>query len=42
MTTPTNGDEFYFNASNVVHPNFDKLEVGMIVQFIEFIGDDGS
>lgn len=24
IATP-NGDEFYFNASNVVHPSFDKL-----------------
>jgi len=29
------GREFYFNRDNVVHPDFDKLEVGSEVQFIE-------
>lgn len=36
-----NGDEYYFNAANVVHPNFDKLEVGTEVHFIEAMGDEG-
>jgi ribosomal subunit interface protein len=40
IVTP-NGDEFYFNASNVVHPHFNKLEVGTPVQFIEAMGDEG-
>lgn len=35
------GDEFYFNAGNVVHPTFKKLEVGMQVHFIEMMGDEG-
>lgn len=38
--TPDDG-EFYFNASNVVHPSFDKLKVGDAVHFIEFMGDEG-
>ncbi len=35
------GEEFYFNADNVVHPKFKFLRVGMPVQFVEKIGDDG-
>ncbi|WP_267256124.1 hypothetical protein [Coxiella endosymbiont of Ornithodoros maritimus] len=41
MATP-DGEEFYFNAGNVVHPTFEKLEVGTKVQFIKGIGDDGA
>ncbi|WP_264770159.1 HPF/RaiA family ribosome-associated protein [Coxiella burnetii] len=41
IATP-DGEEFYFNAGNVVHPTFEKLEVGTTVQFIEAIGDDGA
>jgi len=36
-----NGQEYYFNAANVVHPHFDKLEVGTEVHFIEVMGDEG-
>lgn len=33
--------EYYFNSTNVVYPNFDKLEVGTPVHFIPFMGDEG-
>lgn len=29
------GTEFYFNAGHVINPSFDKLNVGMPVQFVE-------
>lgn len=35
------GREFYFNRDNVVNPDFDKLEVGSAVQFIEETADEG-
>lgn len=35
------GREFYFNRDNVVHPEFDQLDIGTAVQFLESIGDDG-
>jgi ribosomal subunit interface protein len=35
------GEEFYFNADNVVHPKFKYLRVGMPVHFVEKMGDDG-
>jgi len=35
------GDEYYFNADNLVKQRFDNLKVGMPVQFIEKIGDEG-
>ena len=35
------GREFYFNRDNVVHPDFDKLEVGSEVQFIEEAAAEG-
>lgn len=37
----SDGEEFYFNASNVVHPSFEKLEVGTPVHFIKAMGDEG-
>ena len=37
-----NGDEYYFAASNVVSPSFDKLEIGSEVQFIEALGPEGK
>lgn len=40
IATP-DGEEFYFNASNVTHPHFEKLTVGTPVHFIEAMGDDG-
>ncbi len=40
IATP-DGEEFYFNANNVVHPSFERLEVGMSVHFIEAMGDEG-
>ena len=40
IATP-DGEEFYFNASNVVHPSFERLEVGTPVHFIEVMGDEG-
>ncbi|PWB53188.1 MAG: 30S ribosomal protein S30 [Nitrosomonadales bacterium] len=35
------GQEYYFNRDNVAHPNFDKLEVGNQVQFIEEAAAEG-
>lgn len=35
------GQEYYFNRDNVVHPNFDRLEVGNPVQFIEEAAAEG-
>ncbi|PHQ81419.1 MAG: ribosomal subunit interface protein [Coxiella sp. (in: Bacteria)] len=35
------GDEYYFNEDNVVHPKFASLNVGAKVHFIEFMGDEG-
>lgn len=35
------GNEYYFNANNVVNPKFHKLDVGMNVHFIEAVGDEG-
>ena len=35
------GQEYYFQGSNVHHPDFDKLEVGTKVQFIPVVGDEG-
>lgn len=40
IVTP-DGDEFYFNANNVIHPSFERLEVGTPVRFIEAMGDEG-
>ncbi len=36
-----NGDEYYFNEANVVHPRLKELEVGTPVHFIEAMGDEG-
>src|SRR3989338_7995123 len=36
-----NGEEFYFNATHVLHPTFNKLTVGMPVHFVEGMGADG-
>lgn len=33
--------EFYFNADNVVSPQFEHLKVGTEVHFIEAMGDEG-
>ena len=35
------GREFYFNKDSVAHPDFNQLDVGVAVQFLEIIGDDG-
>jgi ribosomal subunit interface protein len=35
------GRELYFSRVNVVHPDFDRLESGMPVHFIEEMGDEG-
>lgn len=40
IETP-DGREFYFARDNVVHPDFDKLEVGSEVQFLEDAGGEG-
>jgi len=40
IETP-DGRELYFNQDNVVHPRFDELEVGTLVQFIEDTGAEG-
>jgi len=37
----SDGREFYFNASSVMHPAFDHIEIGGPVQFIESMMDDG-
>lgn len=36
-----NGDEYYFNEDNVVHPKFGTLRAGERVRFIEHVGDQG-
>lgn len=41
IETP-DGREFYFSAANVVSPSFDKLAVGVAVQFIEEMADEGA
>jgi ribosomal subunit interface protein len=35
------GRELYFSRTNVVHPDFDRLEPGTPVQFIEEMADEG-
>jgi len=35
------GNEFYFSRENVAEPDFERLETGMLVQFIEGIADEG-
>jgi len=35
------GNEFYFSRENVAEPSFDKLQTGMVVQFIEDIAAEG-
>lgn len=35
------GRDFYFNSNNVSYPEFDKLEQGMRVQFLEVVANDG-
>ena len=35
------GDEYYFNENNVVHPQFDHIKLGEHVRFIEWMGDEG-
>jgi cold shock CspA family protein len=35
------GRELYFSRENVVHPAFDELESGVLVQFIEEMGAEG-
>ncbi|MCL4470707.1 MAG: HPF/RaiA family ribosome-associated protein [Sulfuricella sp.] len=40
IETP-DGREFYFNRDNVAHPDFDKLEVGSEVQFLEEAAGEG-
>ena len=34
------GEEYYFQASNVVSPDFSKLKIGDYVDFIESVGGD--
>jgi len=36
------GNEYYFNRDNLVKSNFDHLEVGDNVHFIQSIGNDGQ
>lgn len=36
----TIGEEYYFNASNVLHASFEDLRVGDLVEFLESIGGD--
>lgn len=40
IETP-DGREFYFSRENVVHPEFERLEPGMSVQFIEQLAAEG-
>lgn len=40
IATP-DGEEYYFNANNVVHPKFQRLTVGTPVHFISAMGDEG-
>ncbi|MCX8115708.1 MAG: HPF/RaiA family ribosome-associated protein [Burkholderiaceae bacterium] len=40
IETP-DGRELYFSRVNVVHPDFDRLEPGTPVQFIEEMADEG-
>ena len=35
------GDELYFSRDNVSHPDFDKLEIGSEVQFLEEAANEG-
>ena len=35
------GDEFYFSANNVIHPQFENLEIGDKVQFIGLSANEG-
>lgn len=35
------GRELYFSRENVIHPDFDRLEVGNEVQFIEEVAAEG-
>ena len=37
----SDGRELYFSRENVVHPAFERLEVGASVQFIEASGGEG-
>lgn len=34
------GEEYYFNASNLLHTDFDKLQIGDFVEFLESLGGD--
>lgn len=36
-----NGEEYYYNTNNVVHPKGEMLAVGSHVHFIEYMGDEG-
>jgi ribosomal subunit interface protein len=36
-----NGEEYYFNEDNVVHPRMGHLRSGEHVRFIEHVGDEG-
>lgn len=35
------GEEYYFNNSMLLHIKFKDIQIGNIVQFIEYIGGDG-
>ncbi len=39
--TGSDGNEFYFSRENVAEPDFERLETGMLVQFIEDIAAEG-
>ena len=36
------GSEYYFNEDHLIHHDFNKLEVGDHVQFIQAMGNDGA
>jgi len=39
--TTSGGDEYYFNSDSLVNHTFQYLKIGMPVQFIEKMGDEG-
>lgn len=38
--TAPDGREFYFHATNIAHPNYEQLEIGTEVEFMEVTGGD--
>jgi len=40
LETP-DGREIYFHRNSVLHPGFDRLEIGTEVRFVEELGQEG-